>query len=184
MTVSASSGPDLSGLGHTGVEFLKAVWELQPDGYFAVVFRTYEDTPEIERSDWLTFFYTKERFDQIPNEFPEKCDVYFCPAAFSSPSRKKEAVLPSRWLFADLDWVDPHDAVVLPTVAWETSPRKYQALWLLEYAVEREDLRSMNKALCRASGADPGTWNENRLLRVPGSNNEKWRRNRANGHAK
>jgi hypothetical protein len=61
-------------------------------------------------------------------------DLYYSAALFSRKGRKIEDVLGSHWLWADLDEVHPTDAGkigYLPTVAIQSSPGRYQALWRL-----------------------------------------------------
>jgi len=119
---------------------------------------------------WLSHKQVKKLEDV---KFPPDVDIYFSPVAYSRPRALKVNVLPSRWLFADLDYVMPTEVPIIPDAAWETSPGKWQAIWFLQHAVEPEEFRHLNRAICHACGADPGTWNTNRLLRVPGTENVK-----------
>lgn len=173
------------GLYREGFDFLGEVWNQQPAGWCLIRTRSYDpddwtgywaEKGDGEGSgDEIAFDFMMEEFE---DGFPEDQDVYFAPAVFSERSARRECVLPSAWAFADLDYVHPSDAVILPTVAWQTSPGKWQAMWLMNNLVERLELRSLNRAICQSSGADPGTWNENRILRVPGTTNMKHERKR------
>jgi AAA domain/RepB DNA-primase from phage plasmid len=98
-------------------------------------------------------------------------DLYFAPRLFSSPLRQEKHALPTRWLYADLDEVDPHSlsADLSPTIAWETSPGRYQAMWRIDRPVDGTEFRSLNRDLTYAVGADKGGWGASKVLRVPGS---------------
>lgn len=102
-------------------------------------------------------------------------DLYFTPNLFSRPRRRKELVLPSRWLYADLDQVDPHTIDdPQPTIAWESSPGRYQCLWLLDRALEPQQHSDTNKRLTYLVGADKGGWDLTQVLRIPGTFNHKY----------
>jgi hypothetical protein len=100
-------------------------------------------------------------------------DLYFCPNVFRTAQRRKQLALPSRLMYQDLDESDPRELPLEPELWWETSPDRFQAIWVLDQVVEPEELSQLNRALNRACHADPGTWNLTRLLRVPGSWNAK-----------
>lgn len=103
-------------------------------------------------------------------------DLYFAPLLFTEPRRLKENAKPSRWLFADLDAVNPRNIPLLPTIAWQTSPGRYQALWELDSAVEPPFHSSLNRRLTYKTGADKGGWHLTKVLRIPGSYNYKYDR--------
>jgi hypothetical protein len=75
-------------------------------------------------------------------------------------------------LWADLDAVDPRKLGALkPTIAIETSPKRFAGLWLTDRVAEV----SLNKRLTYHLGADKGGWCQTKLLRLPGSRNHKYR---------
>lgn len=154
-----------------GWSFLEWVWartQAEARGWSVYKYRTLD-------GKWYNKWFSAETLDHwaLNEVFPENCDIYFSPVSYSRPRAKKEFALPCCWLFLDLDYSDPADLPLKPTVGWETSEGKYQALWLMQRAVEPEEHRHLNRALSHACGADPGTWNINRLLRVPGTPNMK-----------
>jgi hypothetical protein len=57
-------------------------------------------------------------------------------------------------------------------MAWETSPGRFAALWLLESFVA--DIGPVNRALTYAIGADKGCWDAPHVLRIPGTKNFKY----------
>lgn len=87
-------------------------------------------------------------------------------------------------LWADLDEADPREiSDYPPTVAWESSPGRWQALWLAD---EGDFLGSSwpgneNQRLTYHLGADPSGWDTTQLLRIPGWPNFKPERVEANG---
>lgn len=107
-------------------------------------------------------------------------DLYWCPVIFAGPHRQEGLAHEEYALWADLDEVDPHriERRWKPTVAWETSPGRYQAIWLLKDPVA-EDLYGAarqageNRLMTHMLGADPSGWDITQLLRVPGWVNHK-----------
>lgn len=106
----------------------------------------------------------------------EDHDLYWCPSLFEYGERKKEFAADERSLWADLDEVDPRTLEDYPpTVAWETSPGRYQALWILNQG----DIQGAswagreNQRLTYHIGADEGGWDTTQLLRIPGWKNHK-----------
>ncbi len=150
-----------------GLTFLKYIWRLQPDGYFFLAVR------KGDRS-WHEISLTRDQVLSLDSlVIPTEGDLYFCPNAFELDARQKHLTLPSRVLYQDLDESDPRELPIVPELWWETSPGRFQCIWVLDQAVEPEELAQLNRALNRACHADPGTWNLTRLLRVPGSYNGK-----------
>jgi hypothetical protein len=74
-------------------------------------------------------------------------------------------------LWADLDEVSPLSVPLRPTVAWESSPHRYAALWYLDEILTDEQL---NRSWTHLIGADKGGWDLTQVLRVPGTHNHKY----------
>lgn len=100
-----------------------------------------------------------------------KDDQYFTPGVFNSPRRVTQHSTPVPWLWADMDPVDPRSVGELtPTIAWETSPGRYQCVWEMPYPREGStDHSGPNHKLTHYLGADPSGWDATQLLRIPGS---------------
>lgn len=100
-----------------------------------------------------------------------KDDQYFTPGVFNAPRRVTQHSTPVPWLWADMDPVDPRSVGELtPTIAWETSPGRYQCVWEMPYPREgATDHSGPNHKLTHYLGADPSGWDATQLLRVPGS---------------
>lgn len=106
----------------------------------------------------------------------DKDDQYFTPGVFSAPRRVSQHAIPAPWLWADLDSVDPHRVGDLtPTIAWETSPGRYQCVWEMPYPREAAtEHGGPNHRLTHYLGADPSGWDTTQLLRIPGSAHTKY----------
>lgn len=103
-------------------------------------------------------------------------DVYFCPNKFYGKKRSEEQLLPERVMYADLDAVDPRklDAVDQPTIAWQSSPGRYQGVWLMNDTMEGATKPGgVNHRLTYYLEADRSGWDSTQLLRVPGRPNHK-----------
>jgi hypothetical protein len=110
-----------------------------------------------------------------PIEEPHgKADQYFCPVVFSAPSRKKEYALPTNVLWADLDPVNPETCRIKPSIAWESSPGRYHAIWFLNAEVPAEEASALSKRIAYADGGDKGGWDLTQVLRIPGTRNFKY----------
>lgn len=111
-------------------------------------------------------------------------DVYWCPSLFEYPNRRSDLAMDEHCLWADLDEVDPREIRDYPpTIAWESSPDRYQALWI----ADEGDFQGAswpgneNQRLTYLLGADPSGWDTTQLLRLPGWPNFKPERVEANG---
>lgn len=110
----------------------------------------------------------------------EHHDLYWCPMIFEEPHRQVRHAHEEYALWADLDPVNPRniDPKWEPSVAWSTSPGRYQALWLLKDP-NNEDLEGAsvrgadNQRLTYLIGADPSGWDTTQLLRLPTWTNHK-----------
>lgn len=119
-----------------------------------------------ERAKIVEYLHTKQHLD-----------MYWTTSIFEYPSRKEEVALKEYALWADLDEVDPDiiDSEYRPTIAWESSPGRYQCLWVsasgdLEGV---SDPGKENQRMTYMIGADPSGWDAAQLLRIPGWTNHK-----------
>lgn len=145
--------------------FLTKVWARQPDG-----------AAFLSHKDWTTGDWSEHPVSQTPQpaDIPTITDLYFAPCTFSDARRLRKFANPGRWLYADLDQVDPRTLTPIPTLAWTTSPGRFQALWLLDRPVRPRLLESLNQKLTYYVGADKGGWSLTKVLRVPGSQSTKY----------
>lgn len=107
-------------------------------------------------------------------EYKEDYEVYWAPAVFSQPRRKSENVESIRCLWADLDGVPPSKCPDKPSIAWESSPGRYQAIWFLTSPIQADAGEELNKRMTYYTGADKSGWDLPQVLRVPGTTNFKY----------
>jgi len=111
-------------------------------------------------------------------------DVYWSTSLFEYPMRREDVAMDEHALWADLDYVDPSTLDEYPpTIAWESSPGRYQALWV----AQRGDFQGAswpgneNQRMTYYIGADASGWDSVQLLRVPGLPNHKPEHRREDG---
>lgn len=103
-------------------------------------------------------------------------EQYWSACLFEEPLRREDLAMTEHALWADLDSVDPSTLDEYPpTIAWQTSPNSYQALWI---AAQGDFLGASwagneNQRMTYMTGADSGGWFSTKLLRVPGTYNYK-----------
>lgn len=103
-------------------------------------------------------------------------ELYWCPSMFEIGRRQSEVAWEERALWADLDEVDPKAIKDYPpTIAWESSPGRYQAIWIVRGGdmLHASSEGGENHRLTYHLGADKSGWDTTQLLRVPGSTNYK-----------
>lgn len=104
-------------------------------------------------------------------------DICWCPNLFLKKDRKAKYSMDEHCLYADLDEIDPRGiSDYPPTVAWETSPGRYQALWIFvrgEYYPGASWSGEVNQRLTYNLKADLSGWDTTQILRVPTCGNHK-----------
>ena len=103
-------------------------------------------------------------------------NVWFCINLLSREERKKETCLPTNLVWADLDDCKPSEIEPLPQIVIESSPDRYQAIWILDEIVDpyiAEDYSRRIYGRYRDNGVDSG-WALTKLLRVPFTVNLKY----------
>mgnify|MGYP003673221476 CR=1 FL=1 len=114
------------------------------------------------RLDRLLKRYDRHRYDQ-----------YFSPNLYARPSRRVTGVRMTRLGWCDVDEADPFAFDPKPSVVWETSPGRTQALWIWDRPHTPAQASAFSKALTYRHGGDKGGSAANKLLRLPGSFNHK-----------
>ena len=99
-------------------------------------------------------------------------DCYFAPNIFSFKRRLEKYAVGLNFIWADLDEVDPRSVWRKPSVAWQSSPGRYAALWRVKYSQGKS---SLGRAVTYACGADKGGWDTTQVLRIPGTINHKYK---------
>lgn len=160
----------------TQTKILKAIWGKQTGYVF------------IPRRNSLTEVWDEGRAYKYPDELGEinshieqslsekVWDMYWCPLVFDKPQRlQKNVTTEVGILWADLDEVVPQKLGSLkPSVAWQSSDDRYQALWLLDNEHSVDEIEETNKALTYKIGADKGGWDIGQVLRIPNTPNFKY----------
>jgi hypothetical protein len=161
------------------LQVLAKIWGNHKGYVFLPVIEGSARTPEARRKSYhegKAFEWPNQR-DAIAQRLHDHTgdDVYFTPNLFNSRRRTENAVARERSLYADLDPVDPHHiSEYRPTIAWETSPGRYQGVWLMDKPKEGASWYGKeNHRLSLHLGADPSGWDATQLLRVPGRANYK-----------
>lgn len=101
-------------------------------------------------------------------------NVYFCPHLLSKDERRKENAMPLTALWVDKDSGSIADLVPKPTVCWETSTGRHQAVWLLEEPIDPREAEKVNRVLTYKTKSDKGGWHLGKIIRLPGSINYKY----------
>jgi RecA-family ATPase len=148
-------------------------WTDQPGKYFCI---STKDRSAPDGEGWHEEFFTRKQFPLVARYIEEaksqNLEVYWCPHGFTGNRRIARFVAPPKLMWADLDEVDPRGLGELkPSIAWETSPGRFAALWRLNAAISGDDA---NQKLTYLIGADKSGWDYTQLLRVPGSRNHKY----------
>lgn len=129
------------------------------------------------------WYHMPEQFDHMVDDVNNNIvhgehDVYFCPHTFKSQSRTTQNVQTCPTVWSDLDFCRPDDIDPVPTVSWETSPGRFQALWCLDdVSLDPFDVEDICKRLAyfyAEQGADRSGWDLTQLLRVPLTKNWKY----------
>lgn len=162
------------------LQVLSRIWGNDRKGsvFLPYINGTCKDKDERRKSfhEGRAFQWPRERQAILSHlEVHREDDLYFAPNLFDGKRRIEQNVSPEKVLYADLDPVDP-DALgeLRPTIAWESSPGHYQAVWVLDR--ERTGASwpgKENHRLTVALEADPSGWDATQLLRVPGRANFK-----------
>lgn len=129
----------------------------------------------------------RESFFKFPSQVTEAAefvqglyesgDVYFCTQVLSRNRRTKEDVkiCPNAW--ADLDGCLPEECTVKPSIIIESSPGRYQALWLFNEPQPPLMAEELSKRIAYAhasEGCDKTGWPLTKYLRVPYTFNYKY----------
>ncbi len=162
------------------LKILRQVWTRPDQGYVFLPWIPAEKARTKERrTSWEEGRAFKlGEWDKIRDHITQHWDddLYFTPMVFSRPQRTRENAKATSRLWADLDAADPRevDPVLHPSIAWETSPGRYAAVWCMRRTrPETTERGGENHRLTIAVGADPSGWDTTQLLRVPGSANNK-----------
>ena len=135
---------------------------------------------------------TTDKWSQDSYKYPENLDtivkkleegnrtasIYFCPHLFKEEGRRiKSNALPTRWLWVDKDsgsFSDITNFDYQPSVCWQTSEGKWQAMWRLTKPISLDFAEALNKKIVAGIKGDKSGWDAGQMLRVPESINYKY----------
>lgn len=156
------------------IDFLEWVWQ-DTKGFVYVPYK--------EQGSWHSMFAPwprnkKQVAEHLLARSAQGCDSYFAPALFRKATPKKEAVLGSWLLWADLDgnadqkWPE---IVPAPSCTVRTSFETHQHLyWKLNTFIDDVTvIEDRNRAIAMALHADTSGWDADQVLRAPGTTNQK-----------
>lgn len=146
-------------------ELLRRIWKRSAPGYVFL--------PTKDRGEWI------EAEAILPENVlavaDEEADQFFTPTTYLARERKLENMARMGVLYQDLD--DKFDARELhglpPTILWETSPDHLQAIWFLSQHVDPQMGVALNRRLATLMNADHSSWIGTKVLRIPGTTNQK-----------
>lgn len=152
------------------LDFLDEIWRYPKSAYtFIGIMKHGKDWVE-RRVKGDRRKYVADILDEFP---PEKHNIYFCPNAFDRISRKTEYALPTHYAWCDIDDTDPNRYKPKPNILWETSPGRFQGIWIWQETAEGEIAEQYSRNIVYKDGGDLGGWSITKMLRVPGTVNHK-----------
>lgn len=108
-------------------------------------------------------------------KYKENHDVYFSFTPLKSPSGgRRLSNASTAWCFGvDIDDA-PIPAEWYPQIIWESSPNKYQGVYIVDHEMDTDTIFRIAKGLSKKFGYDPGSVDAVHLFRMPGSVNHKY----------
>lgn len=156
-------------------DFLTMLWEPQikmaPDLFGALCFRRRGSLKMLQKFMLLRGEFKAHKL--LTRYDRHAWDQYFSPNIYSRPSRKLTCVQFTRLGWCDVDEADPFAFDPAPSIVWQTSPGRTQALWFWDRPYKPVKASAYSKALTYRHGGDKGGSAANKLLRLPGSFNHK-----------
>ena len=104
-------------------------------------------------------------------------NIWFSINLFRRPKRSRDYAIPTRLVWADLDYCNPGEVTPPPQARIETSPQRFQAVWRLDEVIDPVKAQDLSKRIAyqyAEKGADKSGWDIEQLLRVPFTYNYKY----------
>lgn len=150
----------------------------EQDGFLCIAFRSAKSS---NNKDFKQQFFSWPSQREAMGAFIEttrvKNNVWFGVNLFRRPERKRDYALPTRLVWADLDFCNPAEVTPAPQCRIESSPQRFQALWRLQEKIDPLIAQAYSKRIAYAyadKGADKSGWDAEQLLRVPYTYNFKY----------
>jgi hypothetical protein len=161
---------------HELSDVLRTIWSKQTNGtkpYFFI------STKRVSDNKWQDHFFqwpNLSKLDELLGKYKtDDYNLYFCPLPFERPFRRREFVMGSAMLWADIDEADPKKMSIPPHILWESSPGRWAGLWITERWMDVKECEDYNKRMTYGVGADPAGWDLTQVLRIPGTRNHKYK---------
>ena len=153
------------------MQSIKLIWDQDEGDYFCISTSTKNTKVQGKWKD--TFFHRRDIRKAIAFAAAKSKDhdVYMSAHGFSRKRRHKDCSVDPHWVYADLDECDPNTLTLKPTIAIESSPGRYVGWWLCDGPVTEE----LNRRVAYFIGADTSGWDRTQVLRVPGTQNHKYK---------
>lgn len=115
-------------------------------------------------------------------KYKDTDDVYFSFTPLKDPNGgRKLSNASGAWCFGvDIDDA-PIPSELYPQIVWESSPNKYQGVYIVDHEMTTDDIFKIAKGLSKKFGYDPGSVDAVHLFRMPDSVNHKYPGNPAVG---
>ena len=115
---------------------------------------------------------TLSEIDGFIAEYKDNYNVFMCYAPIDGEDRLLENAKPTRFLVADIDGVEiPKEFP--PSYYWETSPNKYQGLWISDKVIAPKDYEVLAHAMVKKFKFDSAS-DIVHLYRIPTTINHKY----------
>jgi hypothetical protein len=150
------------------------------EGYVCIAHADRGDPPKMKKSFSQTFFKWPEMKKELSAFIDQNAmykHLWYAVNQFEKPERKTEYALAGSIVYADLDACDPNTVDPLPSLAYESSPGRFQAIWQLQEIVSPDIRADYSRRLAykySVNGADKTGWDITQLLRIPFTKNYKY----------
>ncbi len=115
---------------------------------------------------------TLDEIDEFITDYKDDYNVFMCYAPIEGEDRLLENAKPTRFLVADIDGAEiPKE--FQPSYYWETSPNKYQGLWISDKVIASKDYEVLAHAMVKKFKFDSAS-DIVHLYRIPTTINHKY----------
>ncbi len=145
------------------------------EGYVCIAYGT-KDRKKF-REEFFKWPFDADEILALVNKVYQGHNVWFCPQLFAKRKRSKEECIATPTAWSDLDTCDPENLHVQPTIIVESSPGRYQGLWVFDREVDPDDAENLSQRIAYKhadDGADRSGWDITQLLRFPYTYNYKY----------
>ena len=115
---------------------------------------------------------TLDEIDEYITEYKDDYNVFMCYAPIDGEDRLLENAKPTRFLVADIDGAEIPEEFP-PSYYWETSPNKYQGLWISDKVIAPKDYEVLAHAMVKKFKFDSAS-DIVHLYRIPTTINHKY----------